>query len=711
MKSLLILFILFINVGVIFASDTTTVWVTVNDLSILPNSSESTDLTSTNSEFQELIEAYQIISIQQALPASRKENLLKVYELTAISNQDALISAISQSDLPLERAEPGPTYQFLYEPDDFYLTFADDYALEIIGAQEAWDYTFGDSSVHIAISDGNYDFGHSELAGTVKFVGPSISYPSVYHGTAVATIAAGNTDNSIGKSAIGANSSLELYAMNYNALLLASTRGCKVINVSWMSGCSYIHYYQEVINEVYENGSIVIAAAGNGNVSCGSASNKVYPASFNHVISVTSVGPMANHERFPGDLTSTHQHNDAVDYCAPGYDVALTVLEGWYLTGNGTSFAAPYVSGTVALMLSVNPCLTFEQVEAILDSTSANIDLLNPGYEGLLGEGLIHAAKAVELAMNWNSLTLDIDMNIGCGPGNASAYFLEVINPASGPFSFEWNTGSTDTSITDLVEGWYYLSVENDNGCFGYDSLYVENNEEITIDFETFEPICYNDQNGEIMLSLEGGMGDYSIVWGNGENSNVLTDLNGGTYYVTITDEMGCSASDSVTLDNPEPINIEFLLEENSLGQTLEAISTGGTGEHIYEWNTGGSSPLIINPLSGWKTVFVMDEMGCSNKDSIYVKENSQVLESEDYSVNNFKIYPNPASAQDVIHLSIPKSFDAKYILIYGIDGKLILEMPISSQTNVLLPQLEAGRYTVLIQNETANISQSLIVF
>jgi hypothetical protein len=180
--------------------------------------------------------------------------------------------------------------------------------------------------------------------------------------------------------------------------LQLSYGGARVINLSWSSGCTNSPYVQEVIDEVWGNGTIIVAAAGNGET-CGGPSNLVYPAANDHVIAVSSVGPLDNHERTINDSTTTHQHNSSVDICAPGYDVALTVSPGYYLTGNGTSFAAPYVTGTIGLMLSANPCLTFEEVEEILKATAVDIYGLNPSYVDQLGAGRMDSKEAVKLAL------------------------------------------------------------------------------------------------------------------------------------------------------------------------------------------------------------------------------------------------------------------------------------------------------------------------
>jgi len=377
------------------------IWTEVQDIRTLEIKEENNKLYSSNTDVQQLINSYSIYQFELAVPNSRKSKLQNVVEVRCDCEETDLLIAMSKLKSVFLNPEIGPHYETLMLPDDYSIAFSDDYALNLINAQEAWDITTGDSSIVIAISDQNFHVEHEDLIGKIHYY-DTTNTDSKIHGTAVAVTAAGNTNNSMGKSSIGYNSELALYRMSYNDILLATYSGYRVINISWTSGCSTDTYIQDVIDEVYENGSIVVAAAGNGST-CGGANSLVYPAACNHVIAVTSIGSSDNHELYIGDTNSTHQHNSEVDISAPGYLVPLTVAPDYYLVGNGSSFAAPFVSGTIALMLSVDSCLSFEDVETILYTTAVNIDSLNPQYAGLIGNGRLNAAAAVTMANTFNS--------------------------------------------------------------------------------------------------------------------------------------------------------------------------------------------------------------------------------------------------------------------------------------------------------------------
>jgi len=84
------------------------------------------------------------------------------------------------------------------------------------------------------------------------------------------------------------------------------------------------------------------------------------------------------------------------------------------LTGSGTSFAAPIVTGTVALMVSAYPDITNQEIDSVLRMTAVNIDLQNPDYVGLMGSGRLNAGAAVSMASRLGFVVED-DGNNGHG--------------------------------------------------------------------------------------------------------------------------------------------------------------------------------------------------------------------------------------------------------------------------------------------------------
>ena len=417
------------------------VWVTIQNENHVPYQSTNRQLISNDSVFNVYINSLNIYSCTQALPSSRNKMLQKVYELTSSSSQDELEQTLTNNVHAVSGIYPAPIYDTLHTPNDYSIVPGiNNYALDLINAQTAWDITKGDSNVVIAITDQSYNPNHSELLGKYAYINAGTS--TTTHGNAVAILAAGKTNNNNGLSSIGYNCKLGLYLMNYNEVLNAAYAGAKVINLSWTSGCFYNLYQQQVVNEAYGVGAFLVAAAGNG-ITCSNPAAYVYPAAYDNVFSVTSIGPLDNHMKILNDPTSTHQHNDKVDLSAPGYDVAINPQENWYLNSSGTSYAAPIVSGTVGLMLSVNPCLSRKDIDTILKISSVNIDSLNPTYIGLIGAGRLNAQAAVQLASGWASQPMSVTsqplgVSISLG-GNA---LFSVSSTSSFPV-YQWQKDSS----------------------------------------------------------------------------------------------------------------------------------------------------------------------------------------------------------------------------------------------------------------------------
>jgi hypothetical protein len=600
---------------VLFANDgftqTGRIWVRISDPSFRDLVLGVTRKHPSLQNWMKLKNTFYITDTRLALPASKNSELKQVIEINCECNEQELLQRIAHSGLPFIKPEIGPHYQTLNIPNDYNSKFANDYALDLINAEGAWEITQGDPTITIAITDENYHLNHEELVDKYDFVTDNLTSSNYTHGTAVAITASGNTNNGVGKSSIGYKTRLQLRAMNYNEVLNASYSGAEVINLSWGSGCTYNTYHQQVINEVYANGSVLIASAGNGST-CSGATNLVYPASYDHVISVTSIGPNDNHERIIGNAGSTHQHNDLVDLAAPGYDIALSTSPGVYTTGNGTSFAAPLVSGLCGLMLSVNPCLSPDQVEFILKSTAVNIDSKNPKYAGQLGAGRINAQAALQMASKFNTFPMTARNTVNCAK-LTQGVILDLSEGGKAPFSILWSNGQTNDTISGLAPGTYSVVVRDANRCLSSYSTTFEDITPIIIEESVTNPFCGGESTGSVIIKATGGFPPYKALWNTGETSQNLIGLKEGTYFVILTDQLGCSESETYQLLEPSLLEGGMVVTNilNSSDGAIDLNITGGIPPYTYIWSNGSNSEDQSGLDPGFYEVLIRDVNNC----------------------------------------------------------------------------------------------------
>ena len=396
----------------------------IEDLDLLPVEEKQFFLTK-NPEFNQLLETYKVDVFLQAFPAVVTESSQKTYMIKSLYEdklKEELLLKYRES-IPLVEEMPDE-HVLAYTPNDYDLlgNHAASH-LELIKAREAWDITKRLlPKVKVAIPDTYFDPNHEDLSFT--FVGLGTNDPNVIrpdHGTSVASCVGAITDNGKGIASIGGfNTELHVSTTRGNdEIFRLAKAGYRVINYSSV-GCTYSPTWENNYREIRDVwNAVVVAAAGNTTAHCGSLAAKCYPASYDAVVSVTSVAHRFDigtitpgygaldwkdcHEQVIGDtiVDHPHHHNDAVNISAPGYCVVCATTGGGYIWTWGTSSASPIVAGVVAMIMAVNPTLTANEVVDILLSTAdASIYSIpcNAPYIGKLGTGRLDAYAAVQAA-------------------------------------------------------------------------------------------------------------------------------------------------------------------------------------------------------------------------------------------------------------------------------------------------------------------------
>jgi len=680
------------------------IWARISDKQSTPRVLENGTIGSTNPSFANALNQLGVMDVHQALSNSKNEKLQAVYEFNCACDAASLESTLKNFPGIIAEIERAPEYKTLYIPNDYNTAFGVDYALDLIKAPQAWNQTQSNAGIIVGISDENLNPFHEELAGKITYYDNHNTLPSE-HGTAVSIIAAGKTDNQIGVSSIGFNSSIAFYEMNFNQLLAATYAGIDVINLSWFSGCSYSQFEQDVIDEVYANGTFIVAAAGNG-TTCGDPNATAFPASYNHVFSVTSIGEFDNHEANIGDPHSTHQHNSRVDLSAPGYKVNISDAPSTFTIASGSSYAAPYVTGTIALMLSVNPCLDNDEIEYILKASSVNIDALNPAYAGSIGAGRLNANAAVSMAIATPS---DMDVvtivDNACTEGQGSV----TISPSQGQEPYQVNTsnGQSEFYFSDLNSGSYTYQITDAHGCTVTTTALVSNGTPAIQQASTNNVSCNGGTNGSVQVTVEGGNPSYTYQWSNGANTDHNTTLTAGTYYVQITDANGCTTSGSYEVTEPTAIDLNPLTTSDlgNMEGSIDLNVVGGTPGYTYEWSNGETTEDLSNLSAGVYSVIVTDNNGCSAEVTTEVLNESTANTSalQDIALN---VYPNPSYG----NVKISWKGSGMKLSVIEQSGRVVMNRSIQNYQTIMLTDLEAGMYMVTIKSTNGSTATKQLI-
>ena len=377
--------------------------------------------------------------------------VLKADRRLSLSEAEQLARDIVASDPNVEYAEPDRILRHTLTPNDPRYNEQWHYfeAAGGINAPLAWDKSTG-TGVVVAVIDTGYR-PHADLAGAFlpgydfisdTFVAndgngrdtdasdpgdwinpgecgpgdPAAFEASSWHGTHVSGTIAARTNNSLGVAGVAFNARIVParvlgkcggFTSDIADAIVWTSGGtvsgvpananpAKVLSISLGGGGACDSTTQNAINSARSRGASVIVAAGNENTN---ASNST-PANCSGVVTVAAVGRN-------GGKASYSNFGATVEVAAPGgsggaNSVLSTLNTGSTTPGsdsyalyNGTSMATPHVSGVVALMLSVKPTLTPDQVTSILQSTARAF----PATCSQCGAGIVNASAAVDAAI------------------------------------------------------------------------------------------------------------------------------------------------------------------------------------------------------------------------------------------------------------------------------------------------------------------------
>lgn len=283
-------------------------------------------------------------------------------------------------------------------PDDPSYVDGDLWGMDRIRAPEAWDVSVGSHEIVVGIIDTGISTTHQDLSaniapGSYDFANNTADQKdNAGHGTHVAGTIGAVGNNSFG--VVGVNWNVKMVSLKFldpsgttanaiRAVQYAATNTAlkiKITNNSWGGGGPSQGLYDAIKMAGETYGQLFIAAAGNDGTDNDEAPH--YPSSYDlpNVIAVAAISE-------DGSLASFSCYGlTSVDLAAPGVDILSTVPGGagdQFASYQGTSMACPHVAGAAALLWSLNPDYTYQEIRAALLESAAP----NPALAGKMVTG------------------------------------------------------------------------------------------------------------------------------------------------------------------------------------------------------------------------------------------------------------------------------------------------------------------------------------
>lgn len=295
------------------------------------------------------------------------------------------------------------------------------------------------------------------------------------------------------------------------------------------------------------------------------------------------------------------------------------------VTNNVSCFGGSDASATIAATGGAAP---FSYLWSNNDTTTTLSGLNAGNYYVTVtdGNGCFDSASVTITEPIALSASTVINTNILCY-GEATGGATASGSGGTVSYSYAWSNSATSAAITGVSYGAYTVTVTDANNCTDTSSVVIT--QPISgVNLSTaviYDVNCFGENNGSAAASAFGGSGTLSYSWSNNSNSDTISNLNAGTYYVTVSDSNNCSISDSVIISQPNSalsVTIDSVNHIACFGDsTGEVFSTaiGGTAPYSYAWSNGDTTPDIFNIPTGALYFTTTDAKNCTYIDSIYI--------------------------------------------------------------------------------------------
>ncbi|PLX10220.1 MAG: hypothetical protein C0594_05220 [Marinilabiliales bacterium] len=295
--------------------------------------------------------------------------------------------------------------------------------------------------------------------------------------------------------------------------------------------------------------------------------------------------------------------------------------------------------------------------------------------------------------------------DINCNGDNTGSVVLSVSGGTS-PYSYSWSGGQTTSSLSSLTANTYQVTVSDANSCSQTGSFTLNEPSQINISYTVDGVTCYGDNDGEVSISVSGGISGYSYNWSTGASSQNITALDGGTYFVTVTDGNSCQEIQGVTVSEPGLLsgstNVDNVTCYGESDGSIDLTATGGTPSYSYAWTgpngyNGSPADGDLSALeAGSYQVVITDSHGCTGSVSATLSQPAQI------SITTNAVNSSCGSSDGSVSVDNVTGGSGSYTYSWSAPGG----------TGTTLANLSTGTYTVTVTDangcmNTANANVS----
>ena len=345
--------------------------------------------------------------------------------------------------------------------------------------------------------------------------------------------------------------------------------------------------------------------------------------------------------------------------------------------------------------------------------SSSIITFLSAGvhYVNVIDANGCTATDSVLIVQN-DSITLNsISTPVSCYGLTDGIIEINHISGGTPPFEYSNNNGlsfQNSNIFSNLSPELNNFTISDANGCENSISDIINEPSELVITLSSIPVSCFDDCDGTIIGSVNGGLAPYtySLDGNSFQNSNTFDNLCAGLHNITVKDNNNCLSTNSTVISEPAPVIVTISVN----GIYLEAT----TGFVSYQWlDDNGSFILGANSQNylpsnvGEYSVEVTDQNGCTGTSNTI----NYIIESLNSESTILSIYPNPTSNWITIETQENIKNDINIINVIGETVYTISKDKFSDNYEMInLSNLPKGSYIIQLINSQSIINHKIIL-
>jgi len=205
--------------------------------------------------------------------------------------------------------------------------------------------------------------------------------------------------------------------------------------------------------------------------------------------------------------------------------------------------------------------------------------------------------KAIDCAAFSLSTTKTDETYYQTNDGTATATALGIA-----PYTYDWSNGASTQNINNLAPNTYAATVTDVVGCSDTKSVIIQaiDCSSFSVNVSKTNETYFQAGDGTAAVNVISGLAPYSYNWSNGASTQNINNLVPNTYSVTVTDALGCSNTDFVSIQNIDcsSFSVNVSKTDETYYQTNDGtagVTALGTAPYTYDWSNGASTQNINN--------------------------------------------------------------------------------------------------------------------